>query len=111
MKRAGISLAYWIGGLVTTWFSCWIGSRIEWRVHTGLRLPFDEHSCREIDLCSLPWTIVALLVVFLVGPSLAFAFAGWRISHGRVTARKLSTSFVVLVTPTMLLYIASYVVR
>ncbi|MDN7876630.1 hypothetical protein [Burkholderia aenigmatica] len=111
MKRAGFSLAYWIAGLITTWFACWIGSRIDWRIHTGSRWPSDQNACHEIDLCSPPWSITALLIAFLIGPSLAFAFAGWRVGRQRVTALKLVSSLVALVTSTMLFYIATYVIR
>lgn len=111
MKRAGLSLAYWIAGLITTWLACWIGSRIDWRIHTGWRLYFGRHSCHEIDLCSPPWPVFALLIAFLLGPSLAFAVAGWRIGRQRATARKRVLSLIALVTPTMLIYIASYVIR
>ncbi|WP_174991714.1 hypothetical protein [Burkholderia arboris] len=106
-----MSLAYWVAGLITTWFAFWIGSRIDWRIHTGLRLHFGRHSCHEIDLCSPPWPIFALLIAILLGPSLAFAFAGWKIGRQRVTARKLVLSLIALATPTMLFYIASYVIR
>lgn len=111
MKRAGFSLAYWIAGLITTWFACWIGSRIDWRIHTGLRWPSDRNSCHEIDLCSPPWPTTILLIAFLIGPSLAFAFTGWRISRHRVTTKKLISSLMALAVPTMLVYIGTYVIR
>jgi hypothetical protein len=111
MRRVELSLLYGIAGLVTTWLAGWIGSRIDWRIHTGWRMHFGQHSCREIDLCSPPWPDFALLIVLLLGPSLAFAFAGWRIACQRVTARKWVLSLVALATPTMLIYIASYVIR
>ncbi|MFJ1213781.1 MULTISPECIES: hypothetical protein [Burkholderia cepacia complex] len=111
MKRTGFSLAYWIAGLITTWFALWIGSRIDWQIHTGLRLPFGQDDCREIDLCSPPWPTTVLLIGFLIGPSLAFAFAGWRIGRHRTTPQKVASSLVTLAIPTMLIYIASYVIR
>lgn len=111
MKRTGFSLAYWIAGLITTWLSLWIESRIDWQIHTGLRLSFGRNDCHEIDLCSPPWPITVLLIGFLIGPSIAFAFAGWKISRHRVTPQKVASSLATLAILTMLIHIASYVIR
>ncbi|WP_176047822.1 hypothetical protein [Burkholderia sp. BCC1644] len=111
MKRAGLSFLYWIAGLVTTWLACWTGSRIDWRIHIGSRLQFIKSNCREVDLCPQPWPITVLLISFSFGPSLVFAFAGWRISRHRATPQKVVSSLVTLAIPTMLIHIAAYVIR
>jgi hypothetical protein len=101
MRRVGFPLLYWIAGLITTWLACWI----------GLRLPSGGDGCHEIDLCSPPWPLAALRIGFLLGPSLGFAFAGWRMGRRRATRQTVPCSLSTLVTPTMLFFLASYVIR
>lgn len=111
MRRIGYPLLYWIASLITTWLACWIGSRINWRIHIGLRLPSGRDGCHEIDLCTPPWPLVTLLVGFLIGPSLGLAFAGWRLGRRRATPQKVLCSLATLIAPTMLFFLASYVIR
>jgi hypothetical protein len=111
MRRTGFSILYFVTGMVTTWLALWIGSRVNWRVQTGLHLTYRQGNCHEIDLCSPPWWATLLFLCYIFGPTLIFAVVGWRLARDSLTFKKLWLSLVALTLPTMLIFVGPYVVK
>jgi hypothetical protein len=82
MKRAAISLAGLIYGLLLMWLCLYTFSRIGWH-------PSNEtaNGCHEIGPCEMPWWVFpTLLLYILVPPSLfaalnAIAWRRWRVRN------------------------------
>lgn len=109
MKRLGLSFAFFIAGLLTTWAALFAGSHLPEHIKFNLSLPVSG-SCHEIDLCSVPWWISALLIAYLLAPSLIFAVTGWISAGACISTSRMFARLLALMLMTALFYIASYVV-
>lgn len=109
MKRLGLSLTFFIAGLLTTWAALFAGSHLPEYMKFNLSLPASS-SCHEIDLCSVPWWISALLIIYLLAPSLVFAVTGWFSARACISMSRRLVRLLALIAMTGLFYIASYVI-
>lgn len=108
MKRAGVALAFFIVGLITSWAAMLAGSHISRRFHVdGLS---HIGGCNEIGPCAVPWWMTALLTAYFLGPSLIFATIGWISVGPSVTYFQRLARLLALVVTTALLYFAGYAI-
>ena len=107
LRRGGTAIVFLIVGLLTTWASCWLGSRMSLRLPTKV-LPNGSGSCREIGLCVQPWWITAAFLAYLFGPSLVFGVTGWVTAGAGTSVRNVAFRLVVLILLTASLYLIGY---
>jgi hypothetical protein len=95
-------------GLATTWASCWIGSRMSFRWY----LPaWSPGGCYEIGVCSTPWWATGVFVLFMLGPSVAFAITGWFTRQANASPRIIALRLGILMSLTVGFYLLSYSVK
>ncbi len=109
MKRTGVGIGFAVIGLFTTWLSCWLGSRMPFRL--GFHFQSGSGGCYEIGPCSLPWWAIVLLLAMLFGPTLVFAIVGWFTGRGPSVARTAAKRLVALVPLTACFYLLAYAAR
>lgn len=108
MKRLGVTVAFFIVGLMTTWAAMLAGSHMPRGFHVKLAPNFK--GCYEIGPCSVPWWATALLIAYLLGPSLIFAATGWVSALPGIATSKRLGRLLALVIITALLYCAGYAI-
>jgi hypothetical protein len=107
LRRGGTATAFLLVGLLTTWASCWIGSRMSLRLPIKV-LPHGSGGCNEIGLCSQPWWITAAFLAYLFGPSVVFGVTGWGTAGAGTPVRIVAIRLVVLILLTASLYLIGY---
>ncbi len=109
MKRIGLSVAFFIVGLLTTWAAMLAGSQVPPRFKVKL-VHHVFSGCYEIGPRSVSWWATALLATYLLGPSLIFAATGWISSRPGIAISKQLGRLSALIVITALLYIAGYAI-
>jgi hypothetical protein len=107
LNRSGTATAFLLVGLLTTWASCWIGSRLSLRLPIKV-LPNGSGDCHEIGLCSQPWWITAAFLSYLFGPSVVFGVTGWFTAGAGTPVGNVAFRLVVLILLTASLYLIGY---
>lgn len=107
MRRWLYSGAYFLAGLLATWASLWIGSRIDYRIPVT-RTYFQAPECPEVGVCAQSWWVAALLYVHFFWPAVACAILGWRESRRGAVAPKRLFSLVILAAAALIYYVLSY---
>ena len=110
MKRAGLSITFFIFGLLTSWASMYLGSHMSFHLNVTL-LPHISDACTEIGLCTVPWWVAALFAIYLFGPSLVFAATGWISAGPSTTTRQRLGRLLALIAITAMLYLFGYATR
>ncbi len=108
MKRIGLSVAFFIAGLLTTWAAMLAGSHLPRRFHVKLAPHFG--GCYEIGPCSVPWWVTALFIAYFLGPSLIFALTGWISARPGIAASKKLGRLFGLVIITAMLYLTGHAI-
>lgn len=108
MKRIGLSIAFFIVGLLTMWAAMVAGSHMSFRFSPNWAK--SSSGCHEIGPCSVPWWITVLLIAYLLGPSLIFAMTGWSSARPGVPTRKRFGRLLALMAITALLYLVGYAI-
>ena len=107
MKRAGITIAFLLVGLLTTWLACLAGSHMSFRLPIGVSLR-HSNGCYEIGECSVPWWAVLGFLAYILGPSTVFGVAGWFAGRMGVTPRRAMLQLLALIVLTTFLYLTAY---
>lgn len=103
MKRIGWAALFFVVGIVTTWAAMWTTSHMPHKLQLNL-VPRISGDCDEIGPCSLPWWASSLFLVYVLGPSLAFALTGWLSARPGVDHVKGVPRLVRLIAGTVLFY-------
>ena len=107
VRRGSAATAFLLVGLLTTWASCWVGSRMSYRL--PLKPLFrGSGNCNEIGWCSEPWWIIAAFLAYLFGPSIVFAVTGWVSVRDGTQRRTVALRLALLIGLTALFYLAGY---
>jgi hypothetical protein len=109
VKRVGVGFSFAVVGLVTTWFSCWLGSRMSFRL--PVHFLGNSGGCYEIGPCSLPWWASAMLFAMLFGPTFVFAVVGWFTGRSPALVRTVVLRLGALIPLTACFYLFSYAAR
>jgi len=109
VKRIGVGIGFAAIGLVTTWLSCLLGSRMSFRLN--IHLPGSSGGCYEIGPCSLPWWATALLLAMLFGPTVVFAVVGWSTGRSPKPMGTAMRRLAALVPLTACFYLFAYAAR
>jgi hypothetical protein len=85
MRRVGTAIAFLLVGLFTTWLACWIGSHMAFRLGLGFEANIrGTEGCYEMGLCSVPWWVTTVFLMYILGPSVVFAIVGgWLVVRER----------------------------
>jgi hypothetical protein len=67
--------------------------------------------CYEIDRCAVPWWAIAGWLAYFVGPSIAFAIAGWYASRPGKPPIKVAILLLALMAATFALFLLSYAIE
>jgi hypothetical protein len=93
-------------GLLAAWFFGYVTSRIEWP-----RLKGAIHGCYEIDHCDVPWWVVAIFILWFVGPALLYGSVAFVGIGKRWSSTRWLVTFSALLLITGCLYFSWYVSR
>lgn len=107
MRRIASAFFFFLCGIFTTWASCWMGSHMTFRLHIGERFA-ARTGCHEIDHCAAPWWAIAGLLAYLLGPSIAFALAGWHVGRAGTPWVKTVILLLALFGSTSAFFLLSY---
>ncbi len=104
MNRASWFVAYLIAGLLVSWqavlLSYWLAERLSWPL-----VP-RWHGCWDIEHCATPGWIYLAMLMFAIGPSIAWAAIGLR--QVSVPIRRRIVTLMAMVAATVFFYLLHY---
>src|SRR5262249_888175 len=105
MKRATGLISFAMLGLLSTWSTLFIVTRIDARMplHLGGK---SEVSCGDIEHCDISAFHLAQVFILLMTPTVMHAVVGFRIARNPICIRKLLLSYLTLWAATFVFYAA-----
>jgi hypothetical protein len=108
MRRLAWCAAFLALGLFASWqailLAIHVSNLLAWPV-----LARGNHRCWDIEHCHVPWWGYVLIMASIAGPTLVWAYVGFRLALSGAAAKWVRAVLLLLVT-TMVFYLALYAV-
>jgi hypothetical protein len=107
MRRAAVCVVFLMAGILTSWLSLTIASRLAVRFSWPL---FDTrwHGCWDAERCGNSWLGNVMITVSIIGPALVWATAGYWQAGERASLR-LAARALLMAVATLMFYLMLYV--
>lgn len=102
MRRVFLSAGFALIGLVGSWVALQIVESVDW---SGMTYRWPSGRCWELDHCAVPSYAVWLFVAFLLSPTVAHGWAGWRLARSGSSLPRVGINVALLFAGTLVFFV------